>query len=276
MSKFLNISEKVVLKFILIVFTTLLIFWAFFHYTEKNIYYSKKFFVSLDMDGKYNTINEYIGDKFSKSKNQNLNNVEIYTREGYNLEFQTWNYKNSVIDIINFRAGYRDKFIFEEDEKFFKNSYLKNDKNQHILNSALNNQLIESVIERTSDEYQSAIIYIGYKNKNQGKTVMKNFEKLISSQVKTSLKKCNKKLDKIKYLDGVYQNFLENNFTPFNSNFVKYFQYSKINEFNCDIYYFIEGKETELPRYNNTMFHMILFLFFSLIILPLIYRINKK
>lgn len=257
-------------------FAILLIFWAFFYYTEKNIFYSKKFFISVDIDEKYVDANDFFKTKFSEHKNQAINDIEIYTREGYNLEFQTWNYKDNIFDIIHLKNGYDEKFIYEEDEKFFKNTFLVNKKNRFSQVFALNNVFIRSVIEETQGQYYPLIIYIGYKNKDQGKYILNEFKKIITNQIKNSKKKCNEKLDKIKYLDEVYQTFLENNYNYSNSEFVKYFEDSKLNQYNCDIFYFIEGKELEVPRYNTTMFLMILFLFFSLIIIPLIYRINKK
>lgn len=257
-------------------FAILLMFWAFFYYTEKNIFYSKKFFISVDIDKKYGNVNHFFETKFSKHKNQSINDMHIYTRERFNLEFQTWNYKDSVFDIIHLKEGYNSKFIYEEDEKFFKNTFLVNVKNQIIQRSALENQLIRSVLEETQGEYYPLIIHIGYQNKDQGKYILNEFNKIITNQIKNSKKKCNEKLDKIKYLDEVYLTFLENNFNYSNSEFVRYFENSKLNQYNCDIFYFIEGKESEVPRYNTTMFLMILFLFLSLIIIPLIYRINKK
>ena len=251
-------------------------FLSLFHYTEKNMYYSQKFFVATDLSDKYNSLDDYLEIKFSKYENEIISETVIYTREGYNLEFQTWNYKNSVVDIINFRAGYVEKFLSEEDEKFFENTFLVNQQKQLKLSTALNNDLIRSLIEKTSDEYHSAIIYIGYKNKKAGKVILKEFNKLISDQVEISIKNCNETLNKIAYLDKAYMTFIEKNFNILNSEFVKYFELSKIRDYNCNNFYHIKSKKMEVPRYNKAVFLVIFFLFFLLIITPLIYKINKK
>ena len=187
------------------------------------------------------------------------------------LKIRIW-----IFDIIHLKQGFDGKFLYDEDKKFFENTYVVQKKNQVFQNHALRNQYIRSVIEETQGEYYPLIIYIGYQNKDQGKYILNEIKKIITDQIKNSKKKCNEKLDKIKYLDEVYLTFLENNFNYFNSEFVKYFEDSKLNQYNCDIFYFIEGKALEVPRYNTAMFLMILFLFFSLIIIPLVYRINKK
>ncbi len=257
-------------------FVILLMFWSFFYYTEKNSYYSQKFFVATDLSDKYNTLDDYFKINFLLDENKILNDVQIYTREGYNLEFQTWNYKETVIDIINLKAGYEKKFLTEEDEKFFENTFLVNRQKRIRLNTALKNNLIRSLLEKSSDEYHSAIIYVGFKNEKVGKIILKEFDKLISDQIEISIKNCNETVNKIKVLEKAYMTFLDKNFNQFNSEFVNYFELSKLQNYNCNNFYHINSKKVKVLRYNTPVFLMIFFLFFLLIITPLIYRINKK
>ncbi len=250
--------------------------WSYFYYKEKNIYYSHKFFVAVDLEQKYHSLDNFLTDKFSKNKNSNISEITIYTREGYNLEFQTWNYKSSVIDIIQFRADYKDKFIFEEDEKFFQNTYKVNEKNRVILNVALSNPLIKSELGQNPDLYQSAVVYIGYKDKNLEKIILDEVEKIFLEVLEKNIKECQKRLDKIEYLNETYLNFLNNNYNTSNSEFVKDFEYSNLKDYNCNNFFYNKSEKVIVPRYNTLVFVMILFLLFSLIIIPTIYRIKKE
>ena len=276
MKIFFNISEKVILKFILLIFIVLLTVWAYLYYTEKNIYYSHKLFIAVDLEQKYHSLGNFISDKFSKNKNSIIQDITIYTREGYNLEFQTWNYKNSVVDIIQFRPFYRDKFVFEEDEKFFQNTYTVHQKNRNILNIALANPLIRSELGANPDLYQAGVVYVGYKNKNFEKIILDEIDKIFLESLEISIKDCQKKLDKIEYLNKAYLVFLKNNYNASNSSFVKNFEYSALKDYNCKNFFYTKGKKVIVPRYNTYVFVMILFLLFSLIIIPTIYRINKE
>ncbi len=276
MKIFFNISEKVILKFILLIFTVLLIIWTYLYYMEKNIYYSHKLFIAVDVDQKYHNLDNFISDKFSKNKNSIIQDITIYTREGYNLEFQTWNYKNSVIDIIEFRPDYKDKFIFEEDEKFFQKTYNVHQKNRSIVNIALANPLIRSELGAFPDLYQSAVVYIGYKDKNIEKIILDEIDKIFLERLEISIKNCQKKIDKIEYLNKAYLVYLKKNYNASNSNFVKDFEYSNLKNYNCKNFFYIKDKRVIVPRYNTYVFVMILFLLFSLIIIPTIYRIKKE
>tara|TARA_B100000989_G_C19527144_1_gene467550 strand:- start:357 stop:1187 length:831 start_codon:yes stop_codon:yes gene_type:complete len=276
MKIFFNTSEKVILKFILLIFTVLLTIWTYLHYTEKNIYYSHKLFIAVDVEQKYHSLDNFISDKFSKNKNSIIQDITIYTREGYNLEFQTWNYKNSVVDIIQFRPDYKDKFIFEEDEKFFQKTYNVHQKNRKILKIALANPLIRSEMGANPDLYQSAVVYIGYKNKNLEKIILDEIDKIFLERLEISIKDCQKKTDKIEYLNKAYLVYLKNNYNASNSSFVKDFEYSDLKDYNCKNFFYTKDKKVIVQRYNTYVFVMILFLLFSLIIIPTIYRIKKE